>query len=249
MESVIVAYLFFSVFLAYGIKGITGFGNTLIMAPLFSFVVSNRITTPIDLLFSLPSNAFIVWRERKHIRWRLVLPLSALLFAGAIPGVFFLKMGEDALLKAVLGLIVMLIGVEMMYRERIRVSLTTSPMAQWMAGLLSGLLSGLYGIAAPIIAFVFRKTNDRHAFRANLCSIFLLDNIFRMIAYGFTGILSGDIVRLTFILAPAVVIGLAVGVRLDSLLKEKSVRQLTISLLLISGFLLFAVNAMAMIRS
>lgn len=243
MSEWIVAYLFMSVLIAYGIKGITGFGNTLIMAPLFSFVVSNRITTPVDLLFSLPSNAFIVWRERHHIQWKIVFSLSVLLLAGSMPGIFFLKVGEDALLKALLGLVIFLIGLEMLFRDRIRITLTQSPWAESSAAVFSGLLSGLYGIAAPVIAFVFRKTCNRHAFRGTLCSIFLFDNLFRLIAYGVTGLLSEDILLLTLMTMPAVIMGLAAGVRLDLILEESTVRKITIGLLLISGLILFIVQS------
>ena len=70
------AYLFICTFLAYGIKGITGFGNTLVMNGLFSLCIENRLTSPADLIISLPTNLWMAWRERRHLRMRVALPLS-----------------------------------------------------------------------------------------------------------------------------------------------------------------------------
>jgi hypothetical protein len=240
-------YLFFVVFSAYLIKGITGFGNTLIMAPLFSFVVSNRITTPVDLLFSLPTNAYIVWRERKHVKLKIIIPLMIMLSIGAIPGVLFLKLAEDYLLKAILGVVIMGVGFEMLWRHRIHSSVTNNKAVLIATGLISGCLSGLYGIAAPIIAYVNRMTANRNEFRANICSVFLFDNLFRFFSYGLVGIMTVEVIQYALFLLPAVIVGMAIGVRLDLKMKEKTVKNLIIILLIASGFGLFLKNVIMMI--
>ena len=242
-----IIYLFIAVFSAYFIKGITGFGNTLIMAPLFSFVISNRITTPVDLLFSLPTNAYIVWRERKHIRMKIILPVMAMLTLGAIPGVIFLKLAEDQLLKALLGLVIAGVGLEMLWRHRIHSAGPGNKMIMLITGLVSGCLSGLYGIAAPIIAYINRMTANRNEFRANICSVFLFDNLFRLVSYGLVGIMTADVIQYSLILLPAVILGMAAGVRLDLKMKEATVKNLIITLLIVSGVVLFVKNILEMI--
>ena len=84
------------------------------MGSLFSFVVSNRITTPVDLLISIPTNAYIVWRERRSISLKAVIPLSFLLLAGVIPGIYLLKFANDWILRSTLGIVVMgmIIGIK-----------------------------------------------------------------------------------------------------------------------------------------
>ncbi len=242
-----ISYLLFAVFIAYFIKGITGFGNTLIMAPLFSFVISNRITTPVDLLFSLPTNAYIVWRERNHIRLKIIFPLMIMLALGAVPGVLFLKLAEDHLLKAMLGIVIAGVGLEMLWRHRIHSSATGNKAVLIATGLISGLLSGLYGIAAPIIAYVNRMTSGRNEFRANICSVFLFDNLFRLISYIIAGIMSPEVIQYALILIPGVIAGMAIGVRVDLKLKENTVKYLIIFLLVASGFVLFMKNLLEMI--
>jgi len=173
-------FLFISTLLAYFIKGITGFGNTLVMGSLFSFVVSNRLTTPVDLIFGIPTNTYIVWRERKNISLKVVIPLSLMLLAGIIPGTFLLKVGNDRILKSILGVVVVVMALEMWTRKPNKnESQKNNPIFMVLIGVISGVLAGLYGIGALLVAYISRTTDNKSEFRANICCVFLVDNIFR----------------------------------------------------------------------
>ncbi|HYF81578.1 MAG TPA: sulfite exporter TauE/SafE family protein [Clostridia bacterium] len=237
-------YLFAVVFVALFVKGITGFGNTLVMAPLFSFVVSNRFTTPVDLLISIPTNVYLVWRNRKSINFRTVAPLSLTLLAGVVPGIMLLKTGNDLLLKSILGAVIIALGLEMLYRKpKQQDSVKVNKMFLVIVGLVSGVLAGMYGISAFLVAYISRTSADRGQFRANLCSLFLVDNIFRLFWYSASGIMTLEIMKFTLFLAPAVALGMYIGTKVDTGLKEETVRKATIYLLIVSGAILLARSA------
>lgn len=232
-------FLFTATLFSYFVKAITGFGNTLVMGSLFSFVVSNRFTTPIDLIFSIPTNTYIVWRERKNISIKVVIPLSLMLLIGIIPGTFLLKVGSDWILKCILGIVVVGIAVEMMTRNPNKNETNkTNPIFLTVIGVLSGVLAGLYGIGALLVAYISRTTNNKNEFRANICCVFLVDNIFRFLLYLFTGILNKEILLMTIFLAPAVFIGMFIGIKVDSNMREETVKKSVIILLLVSGTVL-----------
>lgn len=232
-------YLFVVVFIAFFIKGITGFGNTLVMAPLFSFMVPNKFTTPVDLLISIPTNAYLVWKNRRSINYKTVAPLSIMLLVGVVPGIMLLKSGNDLVLKSVLGVVIVALGIEMLYRKPAQqVAVKGNKAFLAMVGLISGVLAGMYGISAFLVAYISRTSTDRSQFRANLCSLFLVDNIFRLFWYSAAGILTIDILRFTIFIAPAVVLGMYFGTKVDTGLKEETVRKATIYLLLVSGAVL-----------
>lgn len=237
-------YLFAVVFVALFVKGITGFGNTLVMAPLFSFVVSNRFTTPVDLLISIPTNVYLVWRNRKSINFKTVAPLSLTLLAGVVPGIMLLKTGNDLLLKSILGAVIVALGLEMLYRKpKQQDSVKVNKLFLVIVGLVSGVLAGMYGISAFLVAYISRTSADRGQFRANLCSLFLVDNIFRLFWYSASGIMTLEIMKFTVFLAPAVALGMYIGTKVDTGLKEETVRKATIYLLIVSGAILLARSA------
>ncbi|MVX63498.1 TSUP family transporter [Clostridium chromiireducens] len=233
-------FLFLSTVLAYFIKAITGFGNTLVMGSLFSFMVPNRLTTPIDLIFSIPTNIYIVWRERKNVSLKVVVPLSLMLLAGIIPGTLLLKVGNDRLLKAILGIVVVGMALEMLTRKQVQdTNKKTNPFFLTAIGITSGILAGLYGIGALLVAYISRSSDNKGQFRGNICCVFLVDNVFRFFLYLFTGIINKEIFITTLILSPAVIIGMIIGVKVDSGMKEDTVKKVVISLLVISGTILF----------
>ena len=233
-------FLFISTLLAYFIKGITGFGNTLVMGSLFSFLVSNRLTTPIDLIFSIPTNTYIVWRERKNVSLKVVIPLSLMLLVGIIPGTLLLKVGSDWILKLILGIVVVGMALEMLTRKSAKnKTKVNSPILLVIIGVISGVLTGLYGIGALLVVYISRITDNKSQFRANICCVFLVENVFRFFLYLFTGILSKEIFLLTLFLSPAVLLGMMIGVKVESNMKEKTARKAVIALLLISGTILF----------
>lgn len=232
-------FLFLSTLLAYFIKAITGFGNTLVMGSLFSFMVPNRLTTPVDLIFSIPTNIYMVWRERKNISLKVVIPLSLMLLAGIIPGTFLLKVGNERILKAILGIVVVGMAIEMLTRKPAQnSSKKNNPLFLTVIGVTSGVLAGLYGIGALLVAYISRTSSNKGQFRANICCVFLVDNIFRCILYLYTGILNKEILFLTLLLSPAVLMGMIIGVKVDSGMQEETVKKVVIALLIVSGTIL-----------
>ncbi len=236
-------FLFICTLIAYFVKGITGFGNTIVMGSLFSFVVSNRLTTPVDLLVSIPTNMYMVWRDRKSISLKIVIPLSLMLLVGIIPGTFLLKVGNDWILKSILGIVVVGMAIEMLTRKPTQnETKKMNPIFLVTIGAISGVLTGLYGIGALLVAYISRTTENRSQFRANICCVFLVDNIFRFFLYWYNGILTKDILLLSLFLSPAVILGMIVGIKVDSKINEKAVKNSIIILLIISGIVLFLKN-------
>ena len=76
---------------AYFVKGICGFANSLIFDTILSFSVNNVNISPIDLLVNYPSNIVMIVKNRKSLDWKIYLPLIALVLAGSLPGALLLK--------------------------------------------------------------------------------------------------------------------------------------------------------------
>ena len=71
-----------AVLIAYTVKGLTGFANTLVFSTIMSFFPYNLAQiTPLELVLGTPSNFFIAIRERKGFRLRVVAPLAVLMIA------------------------------------------------------------------------------------------------------------------------------------------------------------------------
>lgn len=56
-------FIFAAQLLAYLVKGLIGFGNPLISAPILSMGLDNVVITPGTLLLDCPVNAWITWEK------------------------------------------------------------------------------------------------------------------------------------------------------------------------------------------
>lgn len=223
---------------AFFVKGLCGFANTLVFTTVLSFGNNNINISPVELLLGYPTNAILVLKERKSIKWSVCLPLAALVIIGSIPGVLFLKNADTGVIKIIFGFVIIFIGIEMFLREIHTKKVKQSKLVLGIIGVFSGLLCGLYGVGALLGAYVNRVTDDSHSFKANICVVFFVENTFRIILYAAWGIITFDIFKQAVVLIPVMLIGLALGMFSSKVLNEKIVRKIVIIMLIISGMAL-----------
>lgn len=227
---------------AFFVKGLCGFANTLVFTTILSFHTTNINISPVELILGYPSNLMIAWKERRSIQWKVCIPLALLVLGGNIPGILLLKNADTQIIKVVFGFAVILIGAEMLLRERQNQKLKQSKILLSAIGFLSGILCGLYGIGALLAAYVSRVTDNSRSFKANICIVFIAENTFRIILYCLTGIITFSTLSKALVLVPAMLAGLLLGIKSCNVLDETLVRRLVIVMLILSGISLVVQN-------
>ena len=223
---------------AFFIKGLCGFANTLIFNGMLSYTANNINISPLEVVLGYPSNIILVWKERNSLNWKIWLPLTALVVAGSIPGIFLLKHTDAGLLKVIFGIAVIVIGVEMLFREMKsnRESSNRKPggskLVLVLIGIISGLLCGLYGVGALLAAYVSRVAENSHEFKANICVVFVVENT----------ILTLSVLKQVVILIPFMLAAVFLGMKSSSVLNEKIIKKIVIILLILSGIVLIINN-------
>ena len=227
---------------AYFIKGLCGFANTLVFTSILSFGVANANISPIDLLLGYPTNIILTWKNRKKLDAKVYLPLAAMVLAGSVPGALLLKNVDARVIKLVFGVVVVLLGAEMLSREYSKRKLRSSKPVLLLIGVTAGVLSGMFGVGALLAAYVSRVTEGGDAFKANISAVFIADNTFRIVLYSVLGLLTFDTVKFVLTLLPFALLGLFAGIRCSSRMDEKLVRKITSVLLILSGISLILKN-------
>lgn len=227
---------------AYFIKGLCGFANTLVFTTILSFGTPNVNISPIDLLIGYPTNLILTWENRKKLDSKVYLPLIALVIIGSIHGVFMLKNVNTSIIKLIFGVVVIVLGLEMLLREYSKDSGKSSRILLAIIGVASGVLCGLFGVGALLAAYVSRVTDDSQSFKANISAVFIVDNTFRIILYSTLHILTLDTLKRGLILIPFVLIGLIAGMKCSSIMNKNLAKKITALLLVISGISLVIKN-------
>ena len=229
-------------FCAFFVKGVCGFANTLVFTSILSFGTANIEITPVDLLMGYPPNLVMVWRGRKLLEPRVILPLIGLITAGNLAGAFLLKSVQTDVIRIVFGGLLIVVALQMLLRELRPQGKKGSPIVLALIGVLSGVMSGLFGVAAMLVAYISRRTESNEAMKANISAVFAADNTFRLILYLFLGIITLSSLKTALLLLPAALLGLFCGIRCSGKLSEGLVKKLVILLLFLSGVVLIVKN-------
>ena len=230
---------------AFFVKGLCGFANTLVLISMLSFSGTDNIDiSPVDLLIGLPPNAIMTVKERKNIQWKVIKLPIILVLLGDILGALFLREFDASILKIVCGGVIALVGIEMLLREMKLYQIVESKWVLVFVSVLSGMLFGLFGIGALLSAYVSRVTKDSHAFKANMCAIFLAENIFRLPMYIFLKIFTLESLKWTVYILPAMLAGLFLGMLAAKKLNEKVAKRVVIIMLILSGVAMILTNVL-----
>lgn len=227
---------------AFYIKGLCGFANTLVFTSILNFSTANINISPLELILGFPTNLIISWKERKAIDLKIVIPLAIMVIIGSFGGVLFLKNADVALIKILFGVLVIIVGIEMLLRELFHKKAKKSRILLTVIGILSGFLCGLYGVGALLGAYIGRTTEDSKAFKANICTVFIIENSFRIILYIVYGILTSTVFFKALMLAPFMLVGLIAGMVSTGKMKEDNVKKIVSVLLIVSGAALILTN-------
>jgi len=107
-------------FLAYFIKGLCGFANTLVFQSVLriSDASLNMNITPLECLLSWPFNLLMTWHKRAYLKLKRVAGLIVLVLGGAVIGVFLLKNLHGAWLNRLFGITVIAIALDLLFLKK-----------------------------------------------------------------------------------------------------------------------------------
>ena len=230
--------------IAFYIKGLCGFANTLVFTSILGFGTDNVNISPVELVLGYPTNFILAWKNKKHLKREVWLPLSVMVLGGSIVGAFLLKNVNAQYIKLLFGFVVIGLGIEMLLCDKTKNREKTggSKLVLNIIGIASGILCGLFGIGALLAAYVDRVTVGTDEFKANISVVFIVENSFRIILYSILGIITLSTLRQSLILVPFMLVGLFAGMKSGEVIDEKIVRKCVIVLLIISGVMLIIKN-------
>ena len=227
---------------AFFVKGLCGFANTLVFTSILAFGTPNAGISPIELLLGYPTNLILAWRNRSRLRRKIVVPMTLLVLAGSVPGAFLLKNTDSGLIRTVFGAVAVLAGVDMLLRSPDRPRAKGRKLVLGIIGVLSGLLCGLFGAGVLLAAYVGRTTDTGDEFKANICAVFAAENTFRIVLYSLIGIITPGGVKQAALLAPVMLAGLYAGIKSAGALDDGTVKRLVTVLLILSGIAMIVMN-------
>ena len=214
-----------------------GFGMALIMAPCIALVIEPVAVVPTIVLMSTVNTFLVALRNKRMIKWRLLVPLSIGGLIGASLGLNVLLQLDPDIMRLFIGILVLTFtgilwsGWQHPLREK--------PWTILSVGFVSGFTGGATSISGPpVVLFLANQNMPRDVFRANLTSYFFLLNCFMITWLSWNDVMRGSIVLNAAALFPATLTGTLIGLYFGRRIPENAFRRAVFIVLLIMGSML-----------
>jgi uncharacterized membrane protein YfcA len=229
-----------AVFMGSYVQSVSGFAMGLILIAVVSAsgVIGLPVLTATASLITMVNVVVALKGHTQHIDRRIFLWLAA----GQMPAIglgvwilTWLDRDAEAVLGLLLGLFITLGSLSMMLRPRP----LTEPSPNWAcltAGVAGGVVGGMFSASGPIMGwFNYRQPLPLAVIRATLLCSFALTTSTRTVVVGVQGGLTAEVLALSAIAVPLVVLGTWLGRVLPPPVAEDTMKQGAFGLLLLMG--------------
>jgi uncharacterized membrane protein YfcA len=225
------------------VRGLTGFGSSLVMMPLLMLFLDTRTAVVAAALTQVPVGLWIALRSRRAIDFPNLKLLLAPSILGIIVGSFILVKFDNDLLRRTFGIITVVFAIRIMLTSsQASTHHTKLPeSAGYLAGVAGGILGGIFGISGPpVIMFLERQVNRKDVLRATLLGYFLAIDSLRLCSYALARLVNRQALVMSLVMIPTALIGAYWGTRLNMRTSEHAFRFIVGALLCVTGILLAA---------
>ena len=221
------------------VAGLSGFAFGLVAASIWLYILTPLQTATLIIAFGLIVQGYAVWKLRRALDWKKLIPFMLGAALGVPVGVFILTWANPAHGRIGVGAFLVLYSLYALFRPAINPVRAGGGAADAGVGLLNGVLGGITGLAGILVTIWcglrgWPKDVQRTVFQPVAVAIFLMSALW----IGAKGTVTAETVKLFLIGLPALLAGTWLGFRLFGRLNEAAFRKLVLVLVLASGVML-----------
>jgi uncharacterized membrane protein YfcA len=215
-------------------RGYSGFGTAVLLAPAYSTLWGPRIGVPVMLLMELFVSLQLIGKAFGQADRRVMLPIGGAAVLMTPLGAFILLTADQDLLRRCIGGFVLVFGLLLSSGWRYHGS---RPLPLNLAvGSLAGLLKGATGISGPpVILYLLAGPEEAKRHRANLILFFATIAVVSVIPPALGGLMTWRVAAMLVILLPVLLLCVPIGARLFHVIPERWYRRLALIFLVATG--------------
>ncbi|MCZ4313099.1 sulfite exporter TauE/SafE family protein [Comamonadaceae bacterium G21597-S1] len=224
--------------LAFFVRGLSGFGSSLVGVGALSMVLPPAQVVPTYLALELLASLNLLPGIWRHVDWRALGWVVAGSLLGAPLGLALLAWLDPDLVRLLVSASLLVIAFVMLtpsLASRLASRAQAGPLASAAVGLTSGVLNGLAAIGGPPVIVYFFARASVTVGRATVIAFILLANTWVLLLAGSSGVLAGAGWQLITVALPFALIGIWLGQRGFARLDDASLRRLIWRLLAALG--------------
>jgi uncharacterized membrane protein YfcA len=215
-------------------RGYSGFGTAVLLAPAYSVLWGPRIGVPVMLVMELFVSMQLVPKAFGQADRRVILPIGGAAVLMTPVGAFILLTADQDLLRRCIGGFVLVFGLLLSSGWRYHGS---RPLPLNLAvGTVAGLLKGATGISGPpVILYLLAGPEEARRHRANLILFFATIAVISVIPPALGGLIGWSAAAKVLVLLPVLLLCVPIGARLFYVVPERWYRRLALLFLVATG--------------
>ncbi|PHK94952.1 hypothetical protein CR162_10990 [Pseudoroseomonas rhizosphaerae] len=215
-------------------RGYSGFGTAILLAPVYSTLWGPKVGVPVMLLMELFVSAYLLPKAVALANRRVIFSLGGAAMLATPFGAYILFVADGATLRRAIGLLVLVFGLLLMSPWRYH---GRRPLGLNLAiGTVSGLMKGATGMSGPpVILYLLSGPEAVAQHRANLILYFGLIGIVAVIPPLWGGLIGLPALVMTALMLPVLLLAVPVGARMFHVLPVAWYRRLALLALMGAG--------------
>jgi uncharacterized membrane protein YfcA len=213
------------------VRGITGFGGAMVMAPPLALLLGPALAVPVVMALESIAATPLLVQTRREVRWPLVGPILVAACLAAPLGSYVLVVADPQLLRRAIAAIVIAFSLLLLLGWRYTGRQRTATSAA--IGAVSGAMLGATSIGGPpVILYLLSGPDPVTTTRANLSLFVAATALAGLLSLWAVGALASGALPASLLLAPGYLAGLAGGVRAFPHFDDQRFRRFTLLLLI-----------------
>jgi len=226
------------VFIAYIVRGMSGFGTSLVAIPLLVFVMPLHAAVPMMTLIGLTMTVIVGVRDRDHVDWgemRYLLPPTLI---GVFAGIFLFAALDPRFMQRLLGGFIVAYAAYMVVSQFVHASQRQcSRRWGWPAAFGSAFVDSMFGGGGGplLVIYTHRRGYAPVMFRATLAVLWLVEMVVRVMGYGVGGYYDRTVLLMAALLLPVMWLGNRTGEAISRRMSQRTFARLIALVLFGSG--------------
>jgi uncharacterized membrane protein YfcA len=240
MDALHLAFFVAAAFFGGLTSGLSGFAMGLVVSGVWLHIIAPDQNALLIVLCGLVTQGSGIWRVRRAINWRTILPFIIGGALGVPAGTALLTTVDRPMLRLGMGVLLVIYGLYSLIRPALKVS-QGGVAREFGVGIANGLIGGLTGLGGIAVTIWCQlRGGPKDAQRAVFQPVMFLTFLMSAVSLGAAGAYTVATLKLYALALPALIAGIWLGLKLYGRLDDATFRKIILLLLLVSGLSLIA---------
>ena len=216
------------------IRAISGFGQALIIAPLFTFIMDTKQAVVLSVILGGISSVIVLYYTWRDVDLRKTVFLGIGVILGIPLGAYLLSILSSTIMRLVMASVAIPFAVSLLLGHSHRFS--RDSIGCTVAGFFGGILMSATSMGGPpIVLFLLNQGLVKEKFVGTLALIAVLMVVAAFIAHSTLGLVDKDILIQSAILIPALWVGTFIGIKVLPKIEPGFFRKMASGIVLLSA--------------